>query len=76
MIEVKEGTVRVTYLAASLKVNWALSGGSGFSWIRREGPEARPWILDSKEERNKCYVSFQLDSKETEVWGVLQNRKR
>ena len=33
MFETKDARVRVTYLAAALKVNWTLSGGPGFSWI-------------------------------------------
>ena len=34
MIETKDARVRVTYLAAALKVSWALSGSG--CWIRRK----------------------------------------
>ena len=49
--EMKGSRVRVTYLAAALKVNWTLSGGPGFSWIRREGPDS--WALNSRFEGRK-----------------------
>ena len=51
--ETKSSRVRVTYLASGWNVCWALSGGLDRFWIRREGPEVRLLILDSKEENKR-----------------------